>query len=157
MRPLSELLLDHDELDRLFLCHQEALLSRDVAEAAKWLDRFSRLLSVHMQREENCLLPAFEALALEIPGGGPELFRAEHRKLGKLLDELHKRLEQLADVPDLNARTVIELLDSEFTFKHLLQHHDSRERKVLYPVLDQHLDDARKLELWRAMEAQASE
>lgn len=155
MRPLSDLLQDHDELDRLFLCHQEALLSKNLVEAAKWLDRFSHLLAVHLAREEDCLLPAFEALALKIPGGGPELFRAEHRKLAKLLDELRKRVEQLAGGPDLDARSVIELLDSEFTFKHLLQHHDSRERKVLYPVLDSHLDDARRLELWQAMETEA--
>lgn len=43
---------------------------------------------------------------------------------------------KLAATNDLE-RGVLFLLDSQHLFKRLLVHHDSREKKVLYPLLDQ--------------------
>ena len=42
----------------------------------------------------------------------------------------------MAEAEDLE-RGVLFLLDSQHLFKRLLVHHDSRERRMLYPLLDE--------------------
>jgi hypothetical protein len=44
---------------------------------------------------------------------------------------------------------VLFLVDSQHIFKRLLVHHDTRERKFLYPVLDQVTTEEEKLDLFQ--------
>jgi iron-sulfur cluster repair protein YtfE (RIC family) len=137
-QPMSFLTLleTHRELDELFLRHQEALLALDLWLAGERLDEFERQLRSHIRLEEERLLPLYRR-AGPLAGGAPELFSSEHRKMLALLGTLRERLAGLdADQFDL-PREVLQLLEHETMFKHLVEHHDLRERKILYPALDE--------------------
>jgi hypothetical protein len=53
------------------------------------------------------------------------------------LPEFHQKLAQMrGEAPAELRRSVIALIDREFKYKHLSEHHDLRERNVLYPWLN---------------------
>jgi iron-sulfur cluster repair protein YtfE (RIC family) len=155
--PLSSLLDAHADLDAVFAVHQEALLMRNVAGARVQLARFRSLLVPHMRMEDVLLLPLYHTRAPKIPGGGIELFTAEHKKIIKTLGELDERLAHLeataeAELPERACRPllrgVIAMLDREYLFKDLLAHHDLREKNVLYPQLDTLTTEEERADLW---------
>ena len=152
-RPFLELQAAHRELERIFEEHQVALVERDLPAARRHLERFARELAAHMRVEDELLFPAYVELAPPVPGGGFELLDAEHRKLESLLGQLFERLAELERRPAIAARDVIEVLDRELTFKHLLQHHDQRECNIVYPALDEATPPARRAELWARIAA----
>src|SRR6266498_2531994 len=74
---------------------------------------------------------------VEAPVGGTvEIFLSEHDKLRQFLVLFKQELVKLEMVEDLE-RGVLFLIDSQHLFKRLLVHHDNRERKMLYPLLDE--------------------
>lgn len=44
-------------------------------------------------------------------------------------------------------RSIIGLFDRQAMYKHLVEHHDLREKNVLYPALDRVTDDAERARL----------
>lgn len=147
-RSFSELLITHDELTELLLNHQEALLDRDIAEAARRLDAFETLLRPHMRYEDQVLLPVYKR-AGRVPGGPEELFTGEHRKLLEFIARIRELLNLAAAAPAGRARNhaVAAIFDEEASFKNLLSHHDARERNILYPKLDEVTSEAEKTQL----------
>ena len=150
-RPLVEFQEEHRELDRLFAEHQAAVISLDLDRARERLEAFRDALHRHAAAEEELVFPVYEPFAGDVVGGGLELVLAEHDKLRRLLDGLFDELAALSARGAPGPGDVIELLDREFTFKHLLQHHDQRETNAVYPTLDRELTDAERRELWRGL------
>ena len=146
-RSLLELLDVHAELDELFFLHQERLLNFDLAGARTRLESYCGQLRSHIHMEERIVLPAYETLGITARGAGSELVRAEHDKIGWWLDRLPGLLDPLAGRAELTFRDVVPILDRHCTFKHLLEHHDRRERVFLYPSLERELDPAAKRRL----------
>lgn len=133
----------HEHLDELFLLHQEALLQLDLDLAAVRLQAFERELRTHIRVEEDLLLPVYQR-AGRVPGGPPEFFTGEHQRLLALLARAAATLEQLKlSCIDLH-RGIIRLFDAEAVFKSLMEHHDQRERNILYPKLDQVTEEAER-------------
>ncbi len=82
------------------------------------------------------MIPMYRERA-EVPvGGAAEIFLGEHDKMRQYLLLFKEELTKMAEAHDLE-RAVIFLLDSQHIFKRLLVHHDTRERKMLYPLLDE--------------------
>jgi hemerythrin-like domain-containing protein len=143
-------LLDvHDEIDELFLQHQEALLSLDLNAAREKLAAFQEELFEHMALEEEELFPIY-ARAGEIQGGGVGLFAAEHRKMREMLTRFTQMLDAIDPASANVKRAVIELLDAETSFKSLMAHHDLREGNILYPTLDQVASEGERRKLLEA-------
>lgn len=134
----------HRELEELFLQHQEALISLDLPLAGARLERYLDLLQRHMTAEEELLLPELPR-AGRIRGASLELFTGEHQRMRELLSRCGDTLRALRpDDPGLR-RSVLLLLDSQGTYKHLEHHHSLREETYLFPALDQVLSaDERK-------------
>ena len=129
-------LLDlHKILKELFLQHQEALLDADLMRAVERLEEFERRLLRHIRDEEELLLPLYER-AGAVPGGPPVLFTGEHKRMQELLAGFRQALSSLAQNSDGRKRGILWLLDRQATFKNLMEHHDLREAKILYPALD---------------------
>jgi len=141
-------LLDiHRSIDEIYREHLMALISLEWEKASGLLQEFQRKISQHAQDEEAFLRSIYVPRAGKIPGGDPELFFAEHRRM---LDFVRWLQEDLQSIPghlsgqeglDPDARRealarVIAILEREFRLKHLLEHHDLRERNILYPVMD---------------------
>ena len=136
MRSFIDLLELHKQLDKLFLEHQRALLRLDMNRAAALLATYEADLLAHIRDEEALMLPLYRERVKAPVGGAAEIFLGEHDKLLQFLALFKEELMKLAAVEDLE-RGVLFLLDSQHLFKRLLVHHDNREKKMLYPLLDE--------------------
>ena len=123
----------HHAILEIFVQHQEHLVSGRLARARERFARFDAEIREHIGEEEAEMMPIYEERGGAPPGGSPELFTSEHRKIEKHLEGIAADLESLEDG---NARGVIDLLEREYELKQLLLHHDLREKNFLYPILD---------------------
>ena len=144
MRSFSDLLTLHEQLDERFLEHQRALIRGELGTALSRLKTYESQMLAHIRDEEELLLPLYEARAEAPVGGSAEIFRNEHRKIRDYLELFRAEFARLVNATD-RERAIIFLFDSETTFKRLLRHHDTRERKFLYPLLDQITSESEKL------------
>jgi len=135
MTSFNDLLKLHKRLDELFLEHQRALLRLNVDRAETLFNEYEYQLTAHMRDEETLMLPLYGQRAMIPVGGTVEIFCGEHEKLRQYLVLFKAELQKLKDASDLE-RGVLFLLDSQHLFKRLLVHHDSREKTMLYPLLD---------------------
>jgi hemerythrin superfamily protein len=148
MKSFSDLLRLHHELDELFFEHQRALIRGDLEVALAKLERYEKELLDHIWDEEEVLIPIYAARAEAPVGGSAEIFLNEHRKIREYLVLFKAEFVKLFAAGDLE-RAVIFLLDSQVIYKRLLVHHDTRERKFLYPLLDQITTEPEKLSLFQ--------
>jgi len=141
----------HRTLEEHLRDHQEALMSLDLVAAARALATYRAELEVHMVVEEELVIPRFEALGVEIKGGGAHFYWLEHKKLEDLLRGVERGLAELTERGVSRGRDVIPLLQREFTFEHLMEHHETRENYALYPTLAERLSPTEQQDLWDAM------
>ena len=138
---IVELAEYHRDLERLFEQHQEALLDKDLELAAELFERHAAALLRHAAEEERVLIPRYDQLDEKERGGATELFTAEHDKLRDWVDRIRGLLDRLRADPSQLNRKLIRLLDTESTYKHQMEHHDLREERIMFPALDELLDD----------------
>lgn len=130
----------HDELAQRFFAHQQALLDRDFARAARELAAYRETLFAHAHDEEQHVLPRYVELGGDATDAPLKLFLGEHKNLRAFVDEFVRRVAALAAAPD--DRALLELFDREATYKNLMLHHDLREKNMLYPFLAARLSAA---------------
>lgn len=152
MKSFNDLLMLHRQLDELFFEHQRALLRLDLDRASTLLAAYGAELLAHMRDEEQLMIPLYRERAQAPVGGAAEIFLGEHDKLRQYLVLFREELAKLATADDLE-RGVLFLLDSQHLFKRLLVHHDSREKKMLYPLLDQITTEQERESLFATLEA----
>lgn len=141
------LLETHEWLDEHFLLHQEALLAGDLRLALELLEKVYEGQKEHIRVEEEILLPIY-ARAGQIPGGNPEFYINEHKKMLAILDGFKESLPRLIHKsPGEAKREIVELFDRGYWFKRLHEHHDQREENILYPVLDKVTSEEERKEL----------
>jgi hemerythrin-like domain-containing protein len=145
----------HRELEELFLQHQEALISLDLPRAREGLERYLELLRMHMAAEEELLLPELPR-AGRIRGASLELFTGEHQRMRELLARCREGLHALRPEDPGVRRSVLLLLDTQGTYKHLEHHHSLREETFLFPALDQVLSAEERRALLAAFYARIS-
>lgn len=150
----------HRELEDAFLCHQEALLSGELAEARRRLERFRERLERHAQIEDETLIPIYDRRERE-KSGLSKIFTFEHGRLLGMLVAMFESLDILIANPggtpgQNHARGLIALFDAGAEFKALTQHHHDREENVLFPTLDREVeaDERTRLlgEIWSLWE-----
>src|SRR5262249_31476570 len=151
MTSFNDLLELHARLDELFLAHQRALLRLNLNRAASLLLRYEAKLLAHIRDEEGLMLPLYRERVEAPVGGAVEIFLREHEKLRHYLSLFKAELQKLETVDDLE-RGGLFLIDSQYVFKRLLVHHDSRERKMLYPLLDEVTTDEERNSLFTRLE-----
>ena len=132
----------HGWMDDLLLCHQEALIERDMDAARFFYAAFHKALSLHAQAEDELLLPVHEQQV--DPKWPSSLYGHEHRKINQLLEKLAL---MLGEMKNPTRREVIELLDEQKTLKGVMEHHGEREVQGLLAELESSLtsDDLQKL------------
>lgn len=127
--------------------HQEALLTQDLSLALELLEKVDERQREHIRVEEEVLLPVYERVG-RIPGGKPEYYINEHRKMLAILDGFKEALPRLIEKsPGERRWEIVELFDEGYWFKRLLEHHDKREENILYPVLDRVTSEEERKEL----------
>ena len=134
----------HEELNRLFFLHQQAVLIGELPRAIEALHRYTLAHDLHKNFEDTYLLPRLAEL--ETPGDWPvSLYHHEHNKIGDLMTRLEKQLLELSARELAGTElhyALIELLDREKSIKGLCEHHQEREEAGMLPALDQQTDEA---------------
>ncbi len=121
---------NHRHCDHLF-ADAEALLSRHQREQASTrFTEFQQALLHHFTLEEQQLFPQLEQ-QIGSSNGPTSVMRSEHEQLRRLVAELLQSLE--AD----NEQRALGLCE---TLMMLLQQHNMKEERMLYPMADQLLD-----------------
>lgn len=156
LEPLVDL---HQAMDVWLLRHRLALMEADLPKALPLMRRFVFCMERHIQDETDWVLPHYAGAApLEgfERGSAPELFTREHEKILELLRGTLGALEALAvEAAGLEREELrvqcLHLLDREKVLQDLLEHHDLRERRFLYPALERLLSEHEKLDLVERM------
>jgi hemerythrin-like domain-containing protein len=147
-----DLLELHQRLDDLFLAHQRALLRLDLDSAATALETYAGELLAHIRDEEALMIPLYQERAKIPLGGAVEIYLGEHEKLKRLLVLFAEEIDKIRTMADVE-RGVLFLIDSQYIFKRLLVHHDARERKMLYPLLDDVTSEGERAQLFARFES----
>jgi iron-sulfur cluster repair protein YtfE (RIC family) len=139
MRSLLEMMEVHRDLFELLAVHRDHVVGLEWDRALEALQRFEDELRSHMTAEETHILPVYEKRVGAVTGGDPQFFYLEHKNILRNLDTAKEELRRLARDPKSGRRQAHEFLAAESMLLHLLQHHDLREKNVLYPKLDEAL------------------
>lgn len=151
MDSFNDLLELHRRLDELFLNHQRALMRLDLDRAHELLNEYEVELLTHIHDEEAFMLPLYRERVTPPVGGTADIFIGEHEKLRQFLVLFQEELAKIRDMEDIE-RGALFLIDSQHLFKRLLVHHDTREKKMLYPLLDEVTTDDERASLFAQLE-----
>lgn len=130
--PFDSLLDLHHEFAEDLLLHQEALVRGDLAAARAGIEALAAKIEAHIVHEETKILPVVERAGGWSRIGDPRFYREEHEKIRSTLAALVAKTAGLA--PGAH-RAIALLVGEEHAFRALLEHHDDRERRALYPDL----------------------
>ena len=155
MSNFLDLLALHRQLDELFFEHQRALMRLDLDAASLALENYETGLLAHIADEEELMLPIYRERVQPPVGGAAEIFFGEHEKLRQYLSLFKQEMVKLRQKDDLE-RGVLFLIDSQHIFKRLLVHHDTREKNILYPLLDGCTDASEREALLTALRLRSS-
>lgn len=137
--PIATLAHEHVALEQLFMRHQEALVMRVWARAARLLEHYCKRLEYQIQLEERYLLPYWAEE--KTPGQSQaSIYVAEHRRLEELMQKTSTRLA-LARRRGITPSVLVALLDEEKILKQIIGSHYQREEIVLFAVVRQTLPE----------------
>jgi iron-sulfur cluster repair protein YtfE (RIC family) len=140
----------HADLGEKFAVHRDYVVGLEFARALEALERFEEDLRSHMAVEEKHILPLYERRVGHVLGGDPQFFYLEHENILRNIDSAKRELGRLAADPKAGRRQAHEFIDREGILRHLLEHHDLREKNVLYPKLDEALSPEERIALLEA-------
>jgi hypothetical protein len=144
----------HQQMEELFLLHQEALLLTKLPLARTLFSAWKNLQIAHLNFENDYLLTELETL--EETRWPHTLYLHEHKKVINLLNKAEHSLKELAleelSLDDgkgntnkthvsgkLFRRRLIELLEQHKSLKNVLEHHEQREQQGMLIELENHL------------------
>lgn len=148
----SDLLALHRQLDELFLEHQRALMRLDLDRAESLLIEYEAELLAHIRDEEELMIPLYRQRAAAPIGAAAEIFLSEHEKLRQFMVLFKDEIKNIRKMDDIE-RGALFLIDSQHLFKRLLVHHDTREKKMLYPLLDEVTTTAERQTLFAQLQS----
>jgi iron-sulfur cluster repair protein YtfE (RIC family) len=133
MEQLSQALTaQHRSCDELFARAEQAAAAKHWTEALGAYRSFREALERHLAAEEEVLFPAFEGRTG--PQHGPtQVMRMEHQEMRGLLADMAESVE------GADAERFLALAD---TLLILMQQHNLKEERVLYPMADRALAGA---------------
>ncbi|WP_448210959.1 hemerythrin domain-containing protein [Colwellia sp. MEBiC06753] len=133
---------DHKRLDYLFAAFKSWLLL-DKAQSSKFFTVFKNDLIKHIDQEENILFPLIEKLA-PMSKGPTNVMCSEHMVIKRLLNDIEHRLN------DTTPQDLPEILELET----LLSSHNMKEENILYPMIDQNINQQQLAEIFLHMKTQ---
>lgn len=125
----------HKDLYQWFLMHQECLLLQHDEHASACWQAFIACLRHHLEFENQYLL-VDGVVDTSTLRWGLIIYQKEHDKVLQKLNELTELFEYyLKQQGRVKRITVLELMEKQVTFRHLLEHHETREEEDLFKQL----------------------
>jgi iron-sulfur cluster repair protein YtfE (RIC family) len=118
---------DHRHCDALMDAAERDAAAHRWDDAAESIHQFARCLGLHLAREEQVLFPAIEGVT-GTDTGPTRMMRVEHESMLDLVSELQ---EAVGDRDGERLRGGID------TLLILLQQHNLKEERILYPLAEQ--------------------
>lgn len=137
---------DHERLDRLFQQFQE-LKSSSPFKAEEVFREFKQGLQRHIVWEEEILFPVFEEKTGIMACGPTQVMRMEHQKIKQCLEDIYEKIQEKKSESDEEEKELLSVLSS----------HNFKEEHILYPALDEILDQDEKEDLFTAITKRAGE
>jgi iron-sulfur cluster repair protein YtfE (RIC family) len=131
---------DHDRLDALLTTFHEVKRT-DFARAKERFREFKFGLQRHIVWEEDLLFPLWEQHS-GITEGPTAVMRAEHKRIGAALETLHGKVKQGDPECDAEEQALIALLEA----------HNLKEERVLYPAIDHAITEEERQSLFLRMQ-----
>jgi len=122
---------DHRRCDALFTTAEEQASNGDWPAAADAFSRFRTATEHHFAMEEDVLFPEFEARTGQTMGP-TQMMRMEHIQMRQLLSDMQQALEQ---------QDRERYLGLSETLMMIMQQHNMKEERMLYPMTDQVFGD----------------
>ena len=132
---LTQVLHDeHQQCDQALAQAEEAALAGNLEQTREPVQICLRENRKHFRIEEELLFPAFEEVTGQT-GGPTHVMRMEHEQMRGLLNQMEKALEEgrLEDIGKISETLMI-----------LMQQHNLKEENILYPMMDQVLQEQRE-------------
>jgi hypothetical protein len=146
----------HLHLEQLWLDMMEAVLTVHYPAAHQALDVLEQAIAAHAAVEEEDAFGPFETwLRAQAATGGPEdktdqHLRGDHVILERAVGGARRQLEALEE-QGAPLREVASVLEPFVRLQSVLDHHTTREQRLLYPVLDARLPPAQATALASAL------
>ncbi|MDE2026934.1 MAG: hemerythrin domain-containing protein [Candidatus Omnitrophica bacterium] len=137
---------DHDELDG-YLNQYRTLKSQDFPKAREIFCVFRAGLLRHILWEEEILFPLFEAKTNIRKFGPTAIMRQEHGMIKGVLEDIHRKLLKKNSDSRGDEQVLIALLDM----------HNDKEEKMLYPAIDRLTSKREKEDLFKKMRRASKE
>ena len=118
---------DHRRCDALFSVAEEQASNRDWAAAADAFCRFQEAAEHHFSMEEEVLFPEFEART-GMTMGPTQMMRMEHIQMRQLLADMQQAVQQKDEERYLGLSETLMMI---------MQQHNMKEERMLYPMTDQ--------------------
>ncbi len=123
---------DHQACDALWAEVETAAQTGDATRAGACFEVFRAALERHFTFEEKTLFPAFEE-ATGMRGGPTQVMRHEHAQMRAVLAAIAEAF---------SGGDVEAALDQGDTLLMLIQQHNLKEERMLYPACDAHLSQS---------------
>ncbi len=133
---------DHDRLDGIFKNFRE-MKNDDLKQANSLFHDFKIGLQRHIVWEEEILFPIFEKKTGMFETGPTAVMRMEHRQIKEFLEKIHDQILKG------ETRGIDEL---EKGLMEVLTVHNLKEENILYPWIDNTLNDPERGEVFTQME-----
>jgi len=131
---------DHERLDELFKNYQN-LKRSDFAQAKEVFEQFKICLQRHIAWEEDLLFPLWEDKTGMSEAGPTLVMRAEHRQIGQQLEAIHDKVVGQNPDSDQEVQALLNILGA----------HNMKEERILYPAIDQVIDEQERELLFQHM------
>lgn len=131
----------HARITEEYLTFLEALTALELEKAETTYERFQELLLAHLHYEDEAMVPLVERL--HAAHGDPLIqlpahLDGDHRVLERNLGYVEAALARLRAVSDRLRRALVEELNTFLLLGRVLEHHDQREHRFAYPLIDEH-------------------
>lgn len=131
---------DHDRLEIVFKQFQNQQ-SEDSKSAIQAFQEFKKGLHNHIKWEEEILFPLFEDKTGMKEMGPTAVMRSEHEQIKTLLESI----DQHAQTNHFDSNEEAELM-------RILSEHNSKEETILYPMIDQQVNEEELNQIYEKMD-----
>ncbi len=135
----------HQAIEALLVDVGAALMRREAVAARAAYEVLAARLGAHLRLENDVVMPRYATLATDAGAGAPKHVASDHLILDKHLLRCAAVIDGLAAQPTV--REALLALDPLLKLHATLEHHDEREERFVYPLLEEALDAATRDDL----------